>query len=260
MCFSSDSYILLDCGEGTFGQLVRFYGTEGVIPILSKLKAIYVSHLHADHHIGLVGFLTGRRDLLTRVNIPCERIYLFAPKQISWWLNMYNIRFENISNEVILISNTSLNLGNHSCPNEYEKEMLEKMKLLSIDTIPVRHCPNAFGVAIQTLSDHKITYSGDTMPCQDLVQLGMNSDLLIHEATMEDELEHEAKIKMHSTTSQAIQIGKDMNAKFILLTHFSQRYARVPRISVNIANNVGIAFDNMHVSNLNFLNLKSGKF
>lgn len=64
---------------------------------------------------------------------------------------------------------------------------------------------------------------------------------------MEDELAHEAIIKMHSTTSQAIEIGKNMNAKNILLTHFSQRYAKLPRFNDNFSNNVGIAFDNMQV-------------
>lgn len=116
-----------------------------------------------------------------------------------------------------------------------------------IKTTYVKHCPNAFGVAIIDNDGYKITYSGDTMPCLDLVELGMNSDLLIHEATMEDELAYEAVIKMHSTTSQAIDIGLKMKAKFILLTHFSQRYATLPRFDDNFAENVGIAFDNMQV-------------
>lgn len=71
--------------------------------------------------------------------------------------------------------------------------------------------------------------------------------MLIHEATMEDELSGEAVTKMHSTTSQAIQVGKDMDAKNIILTHFSQRYAKLPRFNDNFAGNVSIAFDNMLV-------------
>ena len=39
-----------------------------------------------------------------------------------------------------------------------------------------------------------------------------------------------------------------MQAKFVLLTHFSQRYAKVPRICPNLTDRVGIAFDNMKVS------------
>lgn len=75
----------------------------------------------------------------------------------------------------------------------------------------------------------------------------MNSDLLIHEATMEDELAAEAVIKMHSTTSQAIEVGRLMKAKYTVLTHFSQRYAKLPRFNDNFTGNVGIAFDNMQV-------------
>lgn len=93
----------------------------------------------------------------------------------------------------------------------------------------------------------KLTYSGDTMPCDALIDLGRNSTVLIHEATMEDELEYQAKIKMHSTVSQAIEQGTRMNAEYTLLTHFSQRYAKLPRIENELATNIGIAFDNMEV-------------
>lgn len=76
---------------------------------------------------------------------------------------------------------------------------------------------------------------------------GRESDLLIHEATMEDELMREAQSKLHSTTSQAIKAGLQMGAKFTLLTHFSQRYAKLPRLNDNFTKDVGIAFDNMQV-------------
>lgn len=46
------SCILLDCGEGTAAQMIRFYGAAEVEKVFRKLKAIYISHLHADHHIG----------------------------------------------------------------------------------------------------------------------------------------------------------------------------------------------------------------
>lgn len=46
---SPDRSLLLDCGEGTFGQLCRHYGDE-VDRVLGTLAAVFVSHLHADHH------------------------------------------------------------------------------------------------------------------------------------------------------------------------------------------------------------------
>lgn len=48
---SSANSVLLDCGEGTLGQLYRFYGDK-TNDILATLKAIFVSHMHVDHYMG----------------------------------------------------------------------------------------------------------------------------------------------------------------------------------------------------------------
>ena len=53
-----ESTLLLDCGEGSFGQLYRHYGNK-TGAVLRNLKAIFVSHMHSDHHIvsiSIVGF------------------------------------------------------------------------------------------------------------------------------------------------------------------------------------------------------------
>lgn len=47
-----------------------------------------------------------------------------------------------------------------------------KLLGMSLSTVYVKHCPNAFGVALTHESGYKITYSGDTMPCDYLVKLG----------------------------------------------------------------------------------------
>lgn len=51
-----------------------------------------------------------------------------------------------------------------------------------------------------------------------------------------------------STTSQAIGVGVRMNADFIMLNHFSQRYAKIPLFSEDFTDRVGISFDHMRVS------------
>lgn len=57
--------ILLDVGEGTWGQMARNFGLEGseynVWQALRDLKCIFVSHMHADHHVGLAHILAKRR-------------------------------------------------------------------------------------------------------------------------------------------------------------------------------------------------------
>lgn len=71
-------------------------------------------------------------------------------------------------------------------------------------------------------------------------------DVLIHEGTMDDDLLEDAKQKRHSTVSQALDIGARMKARHVILTHFSQRYSKVPLID-HLPSNVIIAFDNMKV-------------
>jgi ribonuclease Z len=70
----------------------------------------------------------------------------------------------------------------------------------------------------------KITYSGDTVPTESLITLGMNSDILIHEATFSKRLAEIAAEKKHSTSVDAALDAKKMNAKQLILTHISARY------------------------------------
>uniref|UniRef100_A0A1B0A187 Zinc phosphodiesterase ELAC protein 2 n=1 Tax=Glossina pallidipes TaxID=7398 RepID=A0A1B0A187_GLOPL len=252
------AFVLLDCGEGSLGQIQRFFGLKQAEEIVENLKAIYISHLHADHHIGLMNFLSKRLDFL-RTKKVSKKILLFAPKQIEPWLNFYNEHITNLSEAYELIGNASL-LEKSFNSEDFQVDT----GIASMRTCLVRHCHHAFGVSLilkdplnQSVAKEpvKVTYSGDTMPCQDLIDLGLNSTILIHEATMEDDLLEEAKMKKHSTLSQAVEQGQSMNAQHIILTHFSQRYAKLPRLQVNSDSeaidsltNVSIAFDNMQVS------------
>lgn len=96
--FSDTNCALLDCGEGTLGQLIRFYGRAGADEVLKKLRMIYVSHLHADHHLGLI-------DILNRRRILCkDKVLLLAPFPISKWLAFYNYRIEEIDSLYDLFS------------------------------------------------------------------------------------------------------------------------------------------------------------
>ena len=95
----------------------------------------------------------------------------------------------------------------------------------------VPHCKGSQGVALTFADGFKITYSGDTRPAKALVDIGKDSTVLIHEATFEDERAGDARAKNHSTTSDAIGVGKRMNARRVLLTHFSQRYTKIPVMS-----------------------------
>ena len=52
----SGSY-LFDAGENTLGQLSRIYTQQELLEVLRDLKMIWISHLHADHHLGITSII-----------------------------------------------------------------------------------------------------------------------------------------------------------------------------------------------------------
>lgn len=75
---------------------------------MSDLKAIYVSHLHADHHIGLIGILSIRQNMQMNGLHKLDPVYLLAPVQIMTWLNFYHRRFIELNEEFQIVSNLDL--------------------------------------------------------------------------------------------------------------------------------------------------------
>ena len=125
--------------------------------------------------------------------------------------------------------------------------------LKSITTCEVDHCVTAFGFSFTVDSttsrtnEIKITYSGDTVPCQSLIELGYGSTVLIHESTFANNWSGNAPISKHSTDEDALEQGRKMNADFTILTHFSQARRNIPLVKHDLTN-AGIAVDNMEVT------------
>nr|XP_057904407.1 zinc phosphodiesterase ELAC protein 2 isoform X3 [Doryrhamphus excisus] len=239
--------LLLDCGEGTFGQLCRHYG-DGVDEVLSKISTIFVSHMHADHHTGLLKLLYQRERALVTLGKAWSRVSLLAPADMMNWLRQYHHGCEEILHHISFISNDGLRWKADAPRTQASiQAMLKNNNLEKFQTCTVRHCKNAFACSFTHQSGWKLVFSGDTMPCDALVHMGKNATLLIHEATLEDGMEEEAVEKRHSTTSQAIDVGMRMEADFIMLNHFSQRYAKIPLFSEDFTERVGISFDHMRV-------------
>lgn len=116
-------------------------------------------------------------------------------------------------------------------------------------TCPVPHfnLSHALTLTVGDRDPFKLTFSSDTPPCDDLISLGRDSTLLIHEATYPDELSHKAEKNRHSTLSQAIEQSRKMNAKYTILTHSSQ-IQTIPIIDSAKNKNIGIAFDFMEIT------------
>lgn len=72
--------------------------------------------------------------------------------------------------------------------------------------------------------------------------------LVLLQATFEDSMKDEAIARNHSTTKEAIAVGTSAGAYRIILTHFSQRYPKIPVFDEDDMHKTCIAFDLMSVN------------
>lgn len=243
--------ILFDCGEGTFIQMKRYFGRDQAIQALETISAIFISHYHADHHFGLIKLILERSKLsLTKP------LWIIAPKCILSFLSMFDKTVQDLSLHYQAIDCTEFLFNNvKSNCDDLKQNFFRDVPLEQLVTVYVPHCVDSFGIVI-SYNGKKIAYSGDSMYSNSFDIPGKDCDLIIHEATMNDDLADQAKQKGHSTISQAINVGKKIGAKYTLLTHFSQRYAKIAPISLikdntlssYIRDRVAISFDFMCVS------------
>jgi ribonuclease Z len=80
--------------------------------------------------------------------------------------------------------------------------------LKSFCIVPVKHCKLSFAASAEYNSGFKVSFSGDCRPSDDFADIGQGSDLLIHEATLPNNLLQDAIKKRHCTFSEAIQVGE----------------------------------------------------
>jgi ribonuclease Z len=241
--------LLFDCGEGTQRQMI-----QAGVGFHRKTK-IFITHMHGDHILGLPGLLQ-TMSLLDRE----RKLEIYGPEGIKAFVEAISqtVRFTLIF--PVEVSEVEAELickekeyevyaipSNHITPS-FAYALTEKPR-------PGRFHPEkakALGVpegqlwsklqdgSSVKLSDgrivkpemvlgsprpgRKIVYTGDTMPSENLVRLADNADLLIHEATFDDEMVERAGEDGHSTPSQAAETAKEAGAKRLVLTHISARY------------------------------------
>ncbi|KAJ1976639.1 hypothetical protein H4R35_002609 [Dimargaris xerosporica] len=240
-------HALLDVGEGTLGQLYRLLGVEpkdgrhhhpllqtSVDQCIRDLHFIYVSHLHADHHLGLVGILRRWDDLTRDKPDSARNLTIMAPRSLLAWLREYD-QIEPLGLDaasVTLIDAHHMLLRPTSTSPKGPPPSLARLQdalgFSIIRTCLAYHCPSAYCLMMEHEQGWRVSYSGDTRPSTMFIELGRYSDLLIHESTLEDDMPKEAKAKRHCTTSEALAVAASMRARYTMLTHFSQRYPLAP--------------------------------
>jgi ribonuclease Z len=247
----NEQYYLVDCGEGTQLRL-REHNIK-----LQRINHIFISHLHGDHYLGLMGLiqtmhLLGRTTIL---NIYCPsnieeivNVHLKASESKIQYPIIYkmvnhkdvNVVFENDKIEVSTIP------LKHKIPcNGYLFREKSKPRRINPKAITNYKFPkyqinklkmgedfrNSEGEIIKNsqltfdpLPSYSYAFCSDTKYLQEICTVIKEVDLLYHEATFAEEHNDRAKKTFHSTAKQAAKIAKYSGAKKLIIGHFSNRY------------------------------------
>ena len=242
---------LIDCGEGTQVQLRRFKVK------FSRIRHVFISHLHGDHFFGLVGLISTFR-LLGRE----AELHVYGPKGIKEaitlqlklgksWTNYPLIFHELESKEAELIYEDD-KITVHTIPLRHRiycngflfREKLGDRKL-NIDAAQKANVSMSYyskikqGFDVANENDELISnselsldpeapksyaYCSDTAYEPKIIPQIRNSTLLYHEATFLSEHQELAEKTKHSTAKEAAEIAKKAEVNTLLLGHYSGRY------------------------------------
>lgn len=215
---------LLDCGEDTLSQISRTFGS---LDVLRTLNFIFISHSHADHHLGLVAVLGKAKEYGVRVKV-------FAPVCVKEFVDMFfdeDVCDFYSTREAVLMKRAFEESG--SPKDDVERFFLKFDVDVDITVCGVTHCVDSCGIRVDT-EDLTLAYSGDTCADAFVKVLAADCDVLIHEATFSDELTERASATKHSTVSDALEVWRFSRAKKLVLTHLSQRYKAHESLDGNV--------------------------
>lgn len=240
--------MLFDCGEGTQRQLIF----TNVSPM--KIDRIFISHFHGDHILGLPGLLQSlslseREKKLTIYGPKGLNMLESAIYSLGYCKIEFPVEFVEIDTGTVIETDEyiiSAQQVRHNVPclaysieeKKRPKFLREKAIELGVPVGPLfgelqkGNEVEVNGQIIkpeQVLGDPrkgiKITYSGDSRPCEEMIHLAKDSTLLIHEATFLSDDASNAQEHGHSTTHDAAYIAQQSNSEKLILTHLSTRYA-----------------------------------
>lgn len=206
---SKTTKLLVDAGEGTYSSLRKCTPYD-----IGDIDYILVTHIHGDHMLGIPTILQQAKRLGVKVRIVgLEGVYealrkLLESVGISKYINVVDfIKIEEMGR---------VELGD-----------------VGVTTIAAHHTVPS--VMIKLDVDGKcVAYSGDSSPNETFFNQINGCDVLIHEASVSDELRDEAMIHGHSSVGDVVAFAEKSGIKHLILVHRGVKPLIIRRTSLPI--------------------------
>ena len=244
-------FFLIDCGEGTQIQLRR--NKIG----FSKIKHIFISHLHGDHYYGLIGLISTLNLLGLKTDIhiysPSELKNLLQPQldfikgDMNVTLIFHPLNFKKpqqiFADKRVEVFSFPMKHSISTCgflfkevqkQANIKKEMVQEYKIPIAQIKDIKGGANFITTEGEFIPNEKLTipaahprsyaFCTDTAFHLPIVDVIKDVDLLYHEATFLEVMRDFAHKTLHSTTLDAANMAKMANTKKLLIGHFSARY------------------------------------
>jgi len=234
--------ILIDCGEGTQRQLVRSVG-------LLDLTDVFLTHLHADHWLGLPGMLRSfelrDRERPLTIHGPAGTAALLERVRPVFGRPRYGLTIAELEpGEVVARDGFDMvpfavrhggvalgyTLAEHPRPGRLDAALAERLGVTpGPDFGRLQRGEAIAGVRPEQVvgkqrRGRKIVVTGDTAPTDAVVVAADHADVLVHESTFAHDEVDRAVQTLHSTARQAAQVAADAEVGLLALTHLSSRY------------------------------------
>lgn len=259
--------LLWDCGECTQRQMMKYKVGYG------SIDAVFISHPHLDHYLGIFGLM----ETLKLSATYHRKIKLYAAEDLA----------ESVREKYEFVDASALKKGATYKGSGFEVEAFpvkhcrgaygfvfqendrikfheEKAHSLGLHGRLFAEIQQKGHVAVGgkkiALEDVswvkkglKVVYSGDTLPCDSLLEAAKEADLLICEGTLDASMKKEAEERMHCTMEDAAQLAKKADVKQLAIMHISPRYSDAAELKKfeepvrKIFKNTAFAHDGMKI-------------
>ena len=212
--------ILVDCGSGITQRLHELKVSS------ADIDALLFTHLHSDHAVDLYQLIISSwhfyRTKPWKIYGP-KGTKKFVKKIMDAWADERKLRISYESRASAKAFDIQV--------SEFKSIGNIKIKDLNIKYFEVDHKPVKFAYGFCFINKNKkLTISGDTRPCENLMKYAQRSDLLLHEVFIEGEILQINKMRTkktlhnvksyHTTSTQVGKVAFIANAKKLVLTHF----------------------------------------